>query len=134
MDIEKAIKVVKEYGKILREKPIKNVHGRLMSLLPHDKDTIKEAIKVELMYAGTAEPRDEKMIRSLKLGFLQLASFLPDEKVEPDFDVKDALDSDDVCHNYYKYLDRSEKASNHILEQTSVLVEELDEFCQDNGL
>lgn len=105
-----------------------------MSLLPHDKDTIKEAIKVELMYACTAEPRDEKMIRSLKLGFLQLASFLPDNEVVPMFNVDDALDSEGVCHNYYKYLDGSEKVSNHILEQTSVLVEELDKFCQDNGL
>ncbi len=60
MDIEKAIKVVKEYVRILKEKPIKNVQGRLMSLLPYDKDTIKEAIKVELIYAGTAEPRDKK--------------------------------------------------------------------------
>jgi hypothetical protein len=134
MDIEKAIKVVKEYGRILKEQPIKNVQGRLMSLLPHDKDTIKEAIKIELMYACTAEPRDEKMIRSLKLGFLQLASFLPDNEVVPMFNVDDALDSEDVCHNYYKYLDGSEKVSNHILEQTSVLVEELDKFCQDNGL
>ena len=134
MDIEKAIKVVKEYGRILREKPIKNVQGRLISLLPYDKETIKEAIKVELIYAGTAEPRDEKMIRTLKLAFLQLASFLPDGEVVPEFDVDVALASDDVCHNYYKYLDGSEKVSNHILEQTSVLVEELDEFCQDNGL
>lgn len=134
MDIEKAIKIVKEYGRILREKPIKNVQGRPMSLLPHDKDTIKEAIKAELIYAGTAEPRDEKMIRTLKLGFLQLASFLPDDEAVPSFDVDDALDSDDACHNYYKYLDGSEKASNHILEQTRVLVEELDGFCQENGL
>ena len=50
MDIEKAIKVVKEYVRILKEKPIKNVQGRLMSLLPYDKDTIKEAIKVELIF------------------------------------------------------------------------------------
>ena len=67
MDLEKAIEIVKEYGRILREQPIKNVQGRLKSLLPHDKDTIKEAIKVELMYAGTAEPRDEKMFRTLQL-------------------------------------------------------------------
>ena len=134
MDIEEAVKVVKEYGRILKEQPIKNVQGRLMSLLQNDKDTIKEAIKAELIYAGTAEPRDEKMIRSLKLAFLQLASFLPDDEVVPSFDVDDALDSDDVCHNYYKYLDGSEKASNHILEQTSILVEELDGFCQENGL
>jgi hypothetical protein len=134
MDIEKAVKIVKEYGRILKEQPIKNVQGRPMSLLPQDKDTIKKAIKVELTYAGTAESRDEKMIRSLKLGFLQLASFLPDDEVVPTFDVDDALDSDDVCHNYYKYLDGSEKVSNHILEQTSVLVEELDGFCQENGL
>jgi predicted glycosyltransferase len=105
-----------------------------MSLLQYDKDTIKEAIKAELIYAGTAEPRDEKMIRTLKLAFLQLASFLPDDDVVPSFDVDDALDSDDVCHNYYKYLDGSEKTSNHILEQTSILVEELDGFCQENGL
>jgi hypothetical protein len=134
MDIEEAVKVVKEYGRILKEQPIKNVQGRLMSLLQYDKDTIKEAIKAELIYAGTAEPRDEKMIRTLKLAFLQLASFLPDDDVVPSFDVDDALDSDDVCHNYYKYLDGSEKTSNHILEQTSILVEELDGFCQENGL
>ncbi|MBT3880857.1 MAG: hypothetical protein HON76_10895 [Candidatus Scalindua sp.] len=134
MDLENAIKIVKEYGNILREQPIKNVQGRLMSLLPNDKETIKEAIKVELMYAGTAEPKDEKVFRTLQLGFLQLASFLPDHKVVPTFNVGNALESDDVCHNYFKYLDRSEKVSNHILEQTSVLVDELDKFCQDNGL
>lgn len=134
MDLEKAIEIVKEYGRVLREQPIKNVQGRSMSLLPHNKDTIKEAIKVELMYAGTAEPRDEKMFRTLQLGFIQLASFLPDDEVVPEFVVDEAIDSDDVCHNYFKYLDRSEKVSNHILEQTSVLVDELDKFCQDNGL
>jgi hypothetical protein len=134
MDLEYAIKIVKEYGNILREQPIKNVQGRLMSLLPHDKDTIKEAIKVELMYTGTAEPRDEKMFRTLQLSFLQLASFLPDDEVVPEFDVEEALGSDDVCHNYFKYLDRSEKVSNHILEQTSVLVSELEKYCQDSGL
>jgi len=134
MDLEKAIEIVKEYGRVLREQPIKNVQGRLLSLLPHDKDTIKEAIKVELMYAGTAEPRDEKMFRTLQLSFLQLASFLSDDEVIPEFDVEDALESDDVCHNYFKYLDRSEKVSNHILEQTSVLVSELEKYCQDNGL
>ena len=134
MDLENAIKVVKEYGNILREQPIKNVQGCFMSLLPNDKETIKEAIKVELLYAGTAGKRDEKMFRTLQLGFLQLASFLPDEEVVPTFDVRNALESEDVCHNYFKYLDRSEKASNHILEQTNVLVDELDKFCQDNGL
>lgn len=134
MDLEKAIEIVKEYGRVLREQPIKNVQGRCQSLLPHDKETIKEAIKVELMYAGTAEPRDEKMFSTLQLSFLQLASFLPDDEVVPEFDVEDALESDDVCHNYFKYLDRSEKVSNHILEQTSMLVDELDKFCQDNGL
>ena len=134
MDLEKAIEIVKEYGRVLREQPIKNVQGRLMSLLPHDKDRIKEAIKVELMYSGTAEPRDEKMFRTLQLSFLQLASFLSDDEVVLEFDVEDALESDDVCHNYFKYLDRSEKVSNHILEQTSVLVSELEKYCQDNGL
>ncbi len=134
MDLENAIKIVKEYGNILRELPIKNVQGCCLSLLPYGKDTIKEAIKVELMYAGTAEPRDEKMFSTLQLSFLQLASFLPDVEVVPAFDVGNALESDDVCHNYFQYLDRSEKASNHILEQTSKLVNELDNFCQDNGL
>ena len=134
MNLESAIKIVREYGNILNEQPIKNVQGRFISLLPHDKDTIKEAIKVELMYVGTAEPRDDKMFGTLQLGFLQLASFLPDGEVVPTFDVGNALESDDVCHNYFQYLDRSEKVSNHILEQTSILVNELDKFCQDNGL
>ncbi len=134
MNLENAIKIVREYGNILSEQPIKNVQGRFVSLLPHDKETIKEAIKVELMYVGTAEPRDEKMFRTLQLSFLQLASFLPDREVVPTFDIEEALESDDVCHNYFQYLDRSEKVSNHILDQTSALVSELDKFCQDNGL
>jgi len=71
---------------------------------------------------------------TLKLAFLPLASFLPDEEVVSPFDVDEALDSEDVCHNYYKYLGGCEITSNHILEKTSVLVEELDEFCQDNGI
>jgi len=134
MNLENAIKIVREYGNILNEQPIKNVQGRRMSLLPYDKGTIKEAIKVELMYVGTAEPRDAKMFGTLQLSFLQLASFFPDVEVVTAFDVEDILESDDVCHNYFKYLDRSEKVSNHILEQTSILVGELDKFCQDNGL
>ncbi len=134
MNLENAIKIVREYGNILNEQPIKNVQGRFMSLLPYDKDTIKEAIKVELMYVGTAEPRDQKMFGTLQLSFLQLASFLPDGEVVPAFDVENALESDDVCHNYFQYLDRSEKVSNHILEQTSILVNELEKFCQDSGL
>ena len=134
MNLERAIKIVGEYGKILNEQPIKNVQGRFISLLPHDKDTIKEAIKVELMYVGTAEPRDDEMFGTLQLSFLQLASFLPDDEVVPAFDVGLALESDDVCHNYFQYIDRSKKVSNHILEQTSILVSELDKFCQNSGL
>jgi len=134
MNLENAIKIVREYGRILNEQSSNNVHGRFISLLPHDKDTIKEAIKVELMYVGTAEPRDDEMFGTLQLSFLQLASFLPDDEVVPTFDVGNALESDDVCHNYLQYLDRSKKVSNHILEQTTILVGELDKFCQDNGL
>ncbi|MCP5004439.1 MAG: hypothetical protein GY941_10965, partial [Planctomycetes bacterium] len=70
MDIETAIKIVKEYGEILKEDPVNNLQGRLLSLLPCDKDKIKEAIKVDLIYAGTAEPRDEKLFRTLQLSFL----------------------------------------------------------------
>ncbi len=134
MDLESAIKIVKEYGNVLREQPIENVQGRFMSLLPYGKETINEAIKVELVYTGTAAQRDENLFRTLQLGFLQLASFLPDHEVVPTFNVGNALESDDVCHNYFKYLDRCEKISRHILEQTSVLVDELDKFFQDNGL
>ncbi|MBM4054049.1 MAG: hypothetical protein FJ264_05140 [Planctomycetes bacterium] len=134
MDIETAIKIVKEYGKILDENPVSNIQGRRISLLPHNKDIIKEAVKVNLTYVGTVVKRDEKMLRSLKLCFLQLASFLPDSEVVPMFHVKDALNSDDVCHMYYRYLAESGKAGNRILEQTGRLAEELDEFCQDNGI
>ncbi len=134
MNLENAIKIVKEYGIMLREQPIKNVHGRFKSLLPHDKETIKEAIKVELIYVGTAEPRDEMMFGSLQLGFLQLASFLPDDEVVPTFGIVGTIESNDVCHDYLQYLARSEQISKHILEQTSILANELNKFCQGNGV
>ncbi|GJQ60863.1 MAG: hypothetical protein D8M57_17760 [Candidatus Scalindua sp. AMX11] len=133
MNIETALKIVKEYGVILKEDPIKNIQGRLLSLLPYDKDTIKEAIKVDLTYVGTAEPRDEKLFKTLQLSFLQLASFVPDKSVIP-FKVDIALGAEDVCHSYYNYLVECEKVNKDIIEQTSLLVEELDLFCQDNGL
>ncbi len=133
MDIDTAIKIVKEYGKILEEDPIKNIQGRLLSTLPYDKDTVKEAIKVDLTYVGTTEPRDEKLFRSLQLSFLQLASFVPDKSVIP-FNLNAALDSNEVCHKYQKYLIECEKINKNIMEQTSQLVAELDAFCQDNGL
>ena len=65
---------------------------------------------------------------------LQLASFLSDDETVPEFDVEEALNADDACRNYFKYLTESEQASNHILEQTSEPVEELDRFGQYNGL
>lgn len=133
MDIETALKIVKEYGAILKEDPIKNIQGRLLSLLPYDTETIKEAIKVDLIYVGTAEPRDEKLFRTLQLSFLQLASFIPDEAVVT-FSVDSALEAEDVCHAYYRYLVECEKSNKNIIEQTCSLVGELDVFCQDNGL
>ncbi|MDR4506986.1 MAG: hypothetical protein MRJ65_01900 [Candidatus Brocadiaceae bacterium] len=134
MDIGTAIEIVHEYGKILEEDPIKNVQGRPLSKLSCHKDKIKEAIQVDLVYVGTAEKRDEKLYRTLQLGYLQLASFIPDKEVVAPFKVDVALASSDVCHKYYKYLVKCEKVSNSILAQTTELVDELDEFCRDNGL
>ena len=133
MDLETAIKIVKDYGKILEEDPIKNIQGRPESILPYDKDKIKEAIKVNLTYVGTAVPKDERLFSTLRLGYIQLASFIPDAEVTP-FNINDALNSKDVCHKYYQYLTECEKTSKYIMEQTVVLVEELEVFCQDNGL
>ncbi|MDR4504600.1 MAG: hypothetical protein MRK01_07395 [Candidatus Scalindua sp.] len=133
MDIETAIKIVKEYGRILKEDPVRNIQGRFLSQLPYDKETIKKAIKVDLIYVGTAVPRDEKLFRTLQLSFLQLASFIPDESVVL-FSIDAALEAKDLCGTYYRYLIDSEKSNRIIIEQTGLLVGELDVFCQDNGL
>ena len=45
MDLETAIEIVKDYGRILEEDPIKNIQGRPESVLPYDKDKIKRGNK-----------------------------------------------------------------------------------------
>ena len=133
MDLETAIEIVKDYGRILEEDPIKNIQGRPESVLPYDKDKIKEAIKVNLTFVGTAVPKDERLFRTLQIGFIQLASFIPDAEVTH-FNVNDALNAKDVRQKYYQYLTECEKTNKYIMEQTVVPQEKIDVFCQKNSL
>lgn len=78
MDPLTAEKIVNEYGRVL-EQTSHLVFGTPESLLPYKKEIIKEAIKMTL---DALEPEEQKIQEHLRVGYIELARFIPDEEAE----------------------------------------------------
>jgi len=70
--------IINEFGKVL-EQTSYMVYGAPESLLPYDKEVIKEAIKLNL---NLLEPDDQETRNLLERGYMQMANFIPDEEAE----------------------------------------------------
>jgi len=78
MDPLTAEKIVNAYGKVL-EQVSHMSFGAPESLLPYKKEIIKEAIKMSL---DIIEPEDQEIGENLRVGYMELARFIPDEEAE----------------------------------------------------
>ena len=78
IDIEKAERIVSDYGKFLSSiEP--SIYGIAMSRLPHDKELIKTAIQTLVL---VIDKNDEKIQSGLTQAYVYLAQFIDDERAE----------------------------------------------------
>lgn len=97
--LEQAEHIVNAYGEILAR--LKHVNTALpSSILPTDKETIREAIHTLLWELDEA---DEQIKSSLVQGYVFLEQFIPDDKVEILARGQAALQSADPEHDDWNY-------------------------------
>ncbi len=102
--IEQAQTVVNAYGAILAR--LKHVNTALpISLLPHDKETIRDAINL-LLWELDGEA-DEQIMSGLVQAYVFLEQFIPDNKVEILARGQAALQSADPEHHDWHYADEA---------------------------
>jgi hypothetical protein len=129
MDIRKAEQVVQQYGRVM-ERTAAMVHGAPQSLLPCSKDEIKEAIRLVLLLLeasrrGSGDPELEHTREMLRVGYVELARFIPDEEAKIAYLGQSALDSGDINHPGWKFVERTLQISKRISEDQTLLLDEL---------
>jgi hypothetical protein len=126
-----AERIVNEYGAVL-ERASSLVFGAPETLLPFDKDVIKQAIRAVLAFLKT-NPKTSgeditQQIENLKIGYHELASFIPVEDAKVAAEGNAALLSGDLNHPGWAYADRSLKIASENLARNRALADELASF------
>lgn len=119
--IKSAEAVIKDYG-LLLAKIEPSVYGMPVSILPHDKDTIKDAIQLLLWELGS----EAKELRdSLIQGYAFLAQFIPDNEADIVNRGQTALQSKDVAHQDLDNVEQATKIINNIKAEMETLLGDL---------
>jgi hypothetical protein len=126
-----AERIVNEYGAVL-ERASSLVFGAPETLLPFDKDVIKQAIRAVLAFLKT-NPKTSgeditQQIENLKIGYHELASFIPVEDAKVAAEGNAALLSGDLNHPGWAYADRALKIASENLARNRALADELASF------
>jgi hypothetical protein len=114
--LQQAESIVNAYGAILAEMEQVNT-AYPVSLLPHSKEEIKEAIQTLLWELEDAEPN---VRNGLIQAFVYLEQFIPDNKVEILTRGQAAIQSADPEHADWKFADEA----NRIITQIKVAMED----------
>lgn len=136
-----AEKIVNEYGKVL-EQTSHLVFGAPESLLPYKKEIIKEAIKVTL---DILEPEEQEIREHLRVGYMELARFIPDEEAEiasigqnlltscsPNASKEEILEylKHTTIPEASKYIDLAIEISKKISTEQKALLEEIRDYSE----
>jgi hypothetical protein len=126
-----AERIVNEYGAVL-ERASSLVFGAPETLLPFDKDVIKQAIRAVLAFLKT-NPKTSgeditQQIENLKIGYHELASFIPVEDAKVAAEGNAALLSGDLNHPGWAYADRALEIASENLARNRALADELASF------
>ena len=114
--VQQAEAVVNAYGAILAK--LKHVNTALpYSLLPHDKDTIKQAIHTLLW---EIDEMDNDVKSGLVQAYVFLEQFIPDDKVEILARGQAAIQSADPERDDWYYADEA----NNIVVQIKIAMED----------
>lgn len=126
-----AERIVNEYGAVL-ERTSSIVYGAPETLLPFDKDVIKQAIRIVLAFLKT-NPKTfgediTQDIENLKIGYASLAEFIPVEDARIAAAANAALLSGDVNHPSWGLVDCGQEILSENLERRKALSDELASF------
>lgn len=126
-----AERIINEYGAVL-ERTSSMTYGVPETLLPFDKDIIKQAIRVILAFLKT-NPRTlgeglNQYIENLKIGYMSLAEFIPAEDARIAAAANTALLTGDVNHPNWGLVERGQEILSENLARRKVLSDELAGF------
>jgi hypothetical protein len=122
-----AVKIINDYGKVM-EQTSAMVFAAPLSILPHSKDDIKEAIK---MMIALSKPNDD--IQYLISGYVDLAKYIDDNKVGIAMQYQDILEKDKGRGEFKNQSENQESYSEFIKiikenpEESERLLKELDD-------
>lgn len=131
-----AERIVNEYGAILERTSSMGVYPAPETLLPFDKDIIKQAIRIVLAFLKknpkTLGEDITQDIENLKIGYASLADFIPVEDARIAATANAALNaavlSGDANHPGWGISDRGLEILSENLERAKALSEELAGF------
>jgi len=126
IDLRTAEKIINDFGTVL-EKVSNMTFGAPESLLPYEKELIKKAIKLNL---DLLDADDQETRNLLEVGYMHLASFIPDEEAEIASKGQIALISKDLNHKNLKYTDQAIKISEKISEEQKTLLQEIKSYSR----
>jgi len=119
--VRAAEKVLTDYGAVLSEvEP--SVSGLPVSLLPHDRDTIKEAIQLLLWELGDG---DERLRDGLIQGYVFLGQFIPDHEAAIAARGQNVMRSGDPESNDWEQADQAARIANRIKLDMEALLQEI---------
>jgi len=123
--------IVNEYGDVL-ERTSSMVYGIPETMLPFDRDIIKRAIRVVLVFLKT-NPKTSgeniaQYIEHLKVGYASLAEFIPVEDARTGAAANAALLSGDTKHPGWGLIDRGQEILSENLARRKALSDELAGF------
>lgn len=117
-DTAECERIINQYGAVL-QKTAHLTFGAPESMLPYNKEQIKSAIKVALVLA------DETSKEQLRIGYVELARFIPDVEATRAAAGNEALLSGDTEHPNWKYVEETQRIGARIAEEQKRLLAEV---------
>jgi hypothetical protein len=125
MNSSEASDILRAYALVLRRVPLFTT-ALPQSLLPHDKDAIKRAIKMMMSLVG----QDEFTVSTLKHAYRSLAFFVPDEEAAVVSRAQNSQTSRTVDHTEPGLIARMMRIRQEICQNQQTLVEEFRGLCE----
>jgi len=125
MDKDTARAIIERYAKALADTN-HLVGGAPVSKLPCEPELIKEAIRLYFYEV----PVGSDTYHKLRMFYVKLASFIPDDQAERSAKAESAMMSMDPTDEGFAYLDEHGEILRRIQNQTSVLQEELQAYLE----
>jgi hypothetical protein len=125
MKRSRAFEILKSYALVLRRVPL-FITALPQSLLRHDKDVIKRAIKTAVSFLK----EDKYTTSTLEDAYGSLALFVPDEKASLGAEAEDSYTPETVDDDGAGPIDRQTRIRQEIYQDRQALIEEFRRFLE----